>query len=388
MASPNHSSTSLSDDDEDYNDLTPIERRSIARWSLSRGFPSNQPEMNKPQPSLSPAARLPTEILIHAMRQLSSPRDLYSCLLVSKMWCECSVELLWHKPTVSKLSALFKMITVVGKDDETTFAYSSFIRRLNFVALASDMSDLLFSRLAACTRLERLTLVNCGALSDEVISKVLPCCPNLVALDLTNVFDTSDESILQLAGAASRLQGINLGGCKKVTDVGIQALARSCPLLRRIKLSGLTEITDESVCALASECPLLLEIDLNGCHKVTAKSVQDLWKMSKHMRELRLSHCLDLRDEAFPVSPSALDVNLATYSLPPLRLANLFDHLRMLDLTCLPITDAAVDGIISAAPKIRNLVLAKCGELTDKSVESICRLGKHLHYLHLGHASA
>jgi F-box and leucine-rich repeat protein GRR1 len=293
---------------------------------------------------------------------------------------------------VTKMSALFKMITVIGKEEETTFAYSTFIRRLNFVALANDMSDLLFSRIAACTRLERLTLVGCAALSDEAIIKVLPSCPNLVALDLTNVLDVSDESILRLAHTASKLQGINLGGCKRVTDIGIVALARSCPLLRRIKLSGLTEISDDSVSVLASYCPLLLEIDLNGCHRVSPKSVQDLWKKSKHMRELRLSHCLDLRDESFPVSPSIPDANLAAYaaqqSLPPLRLTNPFDHLRMLDLTCLPITDGAVDGIISAAPKIRNLVLAKCTELTDKSVESICRLGKHLHYLHLGHASA
>lgn len=391
MASPNHSSTSLSDEDEEYNDLTPVEHRSTARWSLSRPT-AILGAKSLSELSLSPAARLPTEILIHALRQLTSPKDLHACLLVSKMWCECSVELLWHKPIVTKLSSLFRMITVIGKEEESTFAYSTFVRRLNFVALATDMSDLLFSKIAACTRLERLTLVGCGNISDDTIAKVLPNCPNLVALDLTNVVEVSDESILQLAASASRLQGINLGGCKKVTDIGVVALARSCPLLRRIKLSGLTELTDESVCVLASECPLLLEIDLNGCHRVSPKSVQDLWKMSKHMRELRLSHCLDLRDEAFPVSPTIPDANLVAYAsqqvVPPLRLPNLFDHLRMLDLTCLPITDAAVDGIIYAAPKIRNLVLAKCGELTDKSVESICRLGKHLHYLHLGHASS
>jgi F-box and leucine-rich repeat protein GRR1 len=390
MASPNQSSTSLSDDDEDYNGITPVEHRTPARWSLSRQ-PTSATHAPYPPP-LSPAALLPTEILIHALRQLTTPKDLYACLLVSKLWCECSVELLWHKPVVTKLPALFKMITVIGKEEETTFAYSTFIRRLNFVAIASEMSDLLFNRLAACTRLERLTLVGCAALSDEAIGKVLPSCPNLVALDLTNVVDVSDAALLLLAGSASRLQGINLGGCKKVTDRGIIALARSCHLLRRIKLHGLVEITDESVSVLASECPLLLEVDLNCCHKVSAKSVQDLWMLSKHMREWRLSQCLDLRDEAFPVSPSVPDSALMgfqlTQSLPPLRLPNLFDHLRMLDLTALPITDAAVDGIISVAPKIRNLVLAKCSEITDKSVESICHLGKHLHYLHLGHATA
>jgi len=51
------------------------------------------------------------------------------------------------------------------------------------------------------------------------------------------------------------------------------------------------------------------------------------------------------------------------------------------------ITDDAVEGIVSNASKIRNLVLAKCVGLTDAAVESICKLGRNLHYLHLGHAN-
>jgi F-box and leucine-rich repeat protein GRR1 len=47
--------------------------------------------------------------------------------------------------------------------------------------------------------------------------------------------------------------------------------------------------------------------------------------------------------------------------------------------------DEGVDMIIKNAPKLRNLTLAKCGGLTDKSLDSVGRLGKHLHYLHLGH---
>ena len=63
-----------------------------------------------------------------------------------------------------------------------------------------------------------------------------------------------------------------------------------------------------------------------------------------------------------------------------------FDHLRYLDLTSLSLlTDDAVAGIVKYAPRIRNLILAKCVSLTDDAVFSICTLGKHLHYLHMGH---
>jgi len=37
------------------------------------------------------------------------------------------------------------------------------------------------------------------------------------------------------------------------------------------------------------------------------------------------------------------------------------------------------------APRLRNLVLAKCKEITDTAVYAISRLGKNLHYVHLGH---
>lgn len=63
-----------------------------------------------------------------------------------------------------------------------------------------------------------------------------------------------------------------------------------------------------------------------------------------------------------------------------------FDQLRIVDLTsCTGLTDLEVDHLVHNAPQLRTLTLAKCTNLTDFAVESISRLGKYLHYLHLGH---
>lgn len=344
-------------------------------------------------------ALLPPEILIHILKHLHSPRDLYNALRVSHSWCECSVELLWHRPSLTKVPTLVKMMQVLSRRDQT-FTYARFIRRLNFLFLGSDLTDSLFSRLAQCDRLERLTLVNCAAISEEPLARVLPCLSNLVAIDLTGVAECTDKAIVGLANAARRLQGINLAGCKKVSDVGIMALANNCPLLRRVKLSNVDLITDESVSALATRCPLLLEIDLNHCKLITDRSIRSIWLHSSHMREMRLAHCVGLTDAAFPAPPRVEISHTATNDpfpssfakladdLPPLVLSKPFDHLRMLDLTaCDLVTDDAVEGIIAYSPKIRNIVFSKCTKLTDRSVENICKLGKHLHYLHLGHAA-
>ncbi|KAI0952254.1 hypothetical protein AcV7_008126 [Taiwanofungus camphoratus] len=400
--SPTQSSTSASDnEEEDYNKSTffvPPDTLNIspAQWSSRLHLLPHACN----SPSHSQASRLPPEILIHILKHLHSARDLYNALLVSRAWCECSVELLWYRPSFSRLSTLVKMMRVLSRADQT-FLYAQFIRRLNFLYLGSDLTDSLLSRLAQCVRLERLTLINCSAISDDGLMRVLPCCPNLVALDLTGVTEVTDKSIVALASSTKKLQGINLGGCKKLTSVAVLALAQNCPLLRRVKLSNVECITDEPVSALAKSCPLLLEIDLNNCKNITDLSVRDLWMHSTQMREMRLSHCVELTDTAFP-SPPRLELTLpsvansflstgtlASERLPPLRVSRPFEHLRMLDLTaCSALTDEAIEGIISLAPKIRNLVLAKCTQLTDIAVENICKLGKHLHYLHLGHAGS
>ena len=133
-----------------------------------------------------------------------------------------------------------------------------------------------------------------------------------------------------------------------------------------------TQVTDETVSALANNCPNILEIDLQNCRLVTNAPITELMTKGQALRELRLTYCELIDDNAF------LD-------LPEGRT---FEHLRIMDLTsCVNLTDLAVDRIIKAAPRLRNLVLAKCRNITDASVNSISRLGKNLHYLHLGHCA-
>ena len=414
------SSDSEADDDEleQLDKLTiSYEPKLAAQWStasrLSRQLSPTVSPMHtqslagvvdaSKSPIVPPIGTVPPEILIHILRQLPDIGDLYSCLLVSCKWCECSVELLWLKPHFSKQETLLKLLLVL-KNKDTTFAYASFIRRLNFSSVSRDLDDSCFAILAACTRLERLTLNGCDRLTDEALIAVLSCTSNLVALDLTNVCDVTDRTVAVLAATSPKLQGVNLEGCKKITDGGILALARSCPYLRRIKLCELEEVTSVSISELVSKCPLLIEIDLTQCSCITDLAARDIWKNSLQLRELRLGQCFHITDQGFPVAPrltqlptnagantQGMENNLTHVryqSIPPLLITQPLIHLRQLDLMHLNITDDAVDGIIANAPKIRNLVLGKCTALTDKAVRSICNLGKHLHCLHLGHAAA
>lgn len=175
--------------------------------------------------------------------------------------------------------------------------------------------------------------------------------------------------------------------------------------MHQIKLRSVEALTDTPIVLLSLHCPLLLEVDLISCPLITAVSLLQLFRTSHHLRELSLLACTSITDAGFPPpfpsllpAPSDVPAPLLTQrglAVPaPLSLAyqpqiRQFDHLRYLDLTSLNlISDDAVRGIVKHAPRIRNLILAKCAGLTDDAVEAICGLGKHLHYLHMGHMAA
>lgn len=193
-----------------------------------------------------------------------------------------------------------------------------------------------------------------------------------------------------------------------------------CRIPSQVKLRNLENLTDDAVISLGLLCPLLLEVDLYSCTSITDRTLWTLFRNSSHLRELSLNNCTQVTGDGFPLrdgnllyikgsDDSALQgkkyLNSMFHSmtvkskteypdhLPHLQnttplTARMFDHVRYLDLTgLLHLNDTAMEGIISTMPHIRNLVLAKCVNLTDETVFSICKLGKHIHFLHLGHVS-
>ncbi|GAA5873321.1 hypothetical protein JCM16303_001091 [Sporobolomyces ruberrimus] len=380
-----------------------------------------------------PASSLPHEILLHILRLLP-PTALAPALRVCKAWCQCGVELLWHKPMFASLPALYKMLEIVANPSTQTFPYPKFVKRINFSNLTEEMNDNLLVRFMPCTRIERLTLTGCKNLTSESMVPLLRETTRLVALDLSEVEEVDDEVVGTLAEFCPRLQGLNLTGCHKVTTKGMEKLARGCPALRRIKLRKCDLVMDVSIVLLSLHCPLLLEVDLGLCNNITSTSLQQLLRTSHNLRELCLNGCHLLTDDGFPDAtslslvsshhsssyssnqasplgsdsdsssnnpsrssspgPSPLTAPSGTLVRRPLPLSSppplhSFDHLRYLDLTSLNLlSDSAIAGIVKFMPKIRNLILAKCTRLTDESLYEICKIGKHLHYLHLGHVNS
>ena len=315
----------------------------------------------------SPISTLPTEILIHILKNLYH-RDLGSCVLVSRCWCECAVELLWYNPyfplrplagyvrVTTRAVVINKMASILGRQNQT-FPYFRFIRQLKLLAYIDDD---LFSNFSRCENLENLALFPCDDITGECLAKVLPHFANLVAIDLSYVVNTTSESIIGLAKVATRLHDVNLTCCTKVTDDAVLALAASCPLLHRVDLGGLRLLTDNAVSSLALSCPMLVELRLMYCELITDASIRLIWRHLIHIRELYLSYCSLLTDAAFP------------QAAPPKSPLVIGEHLLVLTVSsCSLITDDAIEGVVSHSPKIELVLLSRSA--TVERIASICR---------------
>jgi F-box and leucine-rich repeat protein GRR1 len=189
--------------------------------------------VKKRTPKLSPVYWLPPELLMAIFSKLSSPVDLRACMLVSKQWANCSVELLWHRPYFAEFKKYQAMVTALLSDN-AFFAYPQLIRRLNLNFIADKVNDGSMKPLTRCTRLERLTLTNCSRLTDSPLMEILECNPRIQALDLSQLENITDQSMEAVAKNCPRLQGLNIAGCKNVTDLSMIPLSENRRMLRRV----------------------------------------------------------------------------------------------------------------------------------------------------------
>ena len=108
----------------------------------------------------SPISTLPTEILIHILKNLNR-EDLRSCVLVSRHWYECAVERLWYRYTLCFRHDTMTRAYLLCRQNKT-FTHFRYIRQLNIHAYISDD---IFSTFSRCENLENLKLSCCEHLT-------------------------------------------------------------------------------------------------------------------------------------------------------------------------------------------------------------------------------
>lgn len=199
----------------------------------SLGVPNLQDMQVSDDECLPPINRLPNEILISIFSKLNQSSDILHAMLTCKRWARNSVDILWHRPACTNWQKHSSICQTLGLEDPY-FAYRHFIRRLNLAALADRVNDGSVMPLAACTRVERLTLTNCKGLTDSGLIALVKNSGHLLALDISNDDQITEASILAIAEHCRRLQGLNISNCTKISNESMIKLAESCRFIKRV----------------------------------------------------------------------------------------------------------------------------------------------------------
>jgi F-box and leucine-rich repeat protein GRR1 len=187
----------------------------------------------EPAACLPPINRLPAEILINIFNKLNTPSDLLNCLLTSKSWARNCVDLLWLRPactTWPKHGAICRTLIL----PDPYFAYRDFVKRLNLAGLADRVNDGSVLPLAACTRVERLTLTSCVGLTDQGLIGLVSNNKQLLALDISGDVNITEAAIDVLAENCRILQGLNVSGCIRISNEAMIRVAQNCKKLKRV----------------------------------------------------------------------------------------------------------------------------------------------------------
>jgi F-box and leucine-rich repeat protein GRR1 len=230
-----HSSTSNSPARQDYEESDFYAANNDSQSSI--GVPTFQDmavseEMCEPEP-VSPASRLPSEILLNIFSKLSCPVDLLSCLCVSKLWARNCVDQLWHRPnctTWTHHSLICRTLSI----PHPYFPYRDFVKRLNLAQLAQTVNDGSVLPLSVCNRVERLTLTKCNNLTDSGLIGLLTGSNHLLALDISEDDKITGDSMLALAENCRQLQGLNIMGCIDISNESMTVVAENCRSLKRV----------------------------------------------------------------------------------------------------------------------------------------------------------
>lgn len=185
---------------------------------------------------LPPVQRLPNEILICIFSKLSASTDLRNVMLTCKRWSRNSVDLLWHRPactTWKKHSMICKTLSL----EQPYYAYAEFVKRLNLAQLSQEVNDGSVVALAACNRVERLTLTGCSGLTDMGLTALATNSSHLMALDISGDFQITEESIKVIAEHCKRLQGLNISNCVRISPESLVVLAEACKYLKRVSFA-------------------------------------------------------------------------------------------------------------------------------------------------------
>lgn len=238
----------------------------------------------------------------------SSQGLLYSCLLVNKLFCSISREIIHSKVLFSNesrfhaASAAFGAASVPSLFNKTSMVVLHKLFRSkqdHFIPIASrlDCTNLKRLELYMCPKLaptprmfehgqlEKLVITGSRVVDDCTLAAIAKSSPKLKVLDLRACELVSDAGIYQISKHCRNLESINFGRKSRghlVTDASIVPLVTSNHNLQTVGLAG-CHISDHAIWAIAASCGEILErLSLNNCPRLSNRLIPHLLHSSRY----------------------------------------------------------------------------------------------------------
>jgi hypothetical protein len=226
-----------------------------------------------------------------------------------------------------------------------------------FAANNTQLTDTCVANLLkhGCTRLKRVDVSHCVALTDVSITNLARYCSGaLTCLNLSSN-RLSDQCLVTLANHCPNLTALDISCCSNIRAQGIKAIAKQCRSLADLNLSGCMPKRGalETVC---SSCPRLQSIKVSSS-LLSDSMLRSLYATSPLLRVLHIDGALHLSDKAFE---QCLDAHHRPASLA-------LQHVKLID--CPRITDQAISMLANGCVRsLSELFLIRCSAITDQSM--------------------
>ncbi|GFO16035.1 F-box/lrr-repeat protein 15-like [Plakobranchus ocellatus] len=159
-------------------------------------------------------------------------------------------------------------------------------------------SEILLPVIAANSRLEKVDLTNCLALSGAVVYSLGVNCKNLRHLCLENCVWLVLDNFLSFMLEKGKLEFLDLSGCWNLDDDLLVQLVQFTPRLKHLLLANLYGLTDRSIVAIAHSCPNLIHLSIRGCWRVTDGAIKLLSQYCPKLKGLQVKDCRNITEES------------------------------------------------------------------------------------------
>ncbi|KAF2481160.1 hypothetical protein BDY17DRAFT_229577, partial [Neohortaea acidophila] len=179
--------------------------------------------------------------------------------------------------------------TVIGASNlkRLTLSYCKHIQDRSMAHIAVHASE----------RLESLDLTRCTSISDAGFhSWSIYDFKNLRKLVLADCTYLTDQAIVGVVGGCRSLRELDLSFCCALSDTATEVLALGLPALRSLNMAFCgSAVSDNSLRCIGLHLLELRYLCVRGCVRVTGQGVDSVVEGCRHLEELDVSQCKNLR---------------------------------------------------------------------------------------------